>query len=147
MSLSDKLAGASLLVGIVAFILAFYAILRANKTSSAATMVALNEGFRAAWARFLGAKPTEQENELAELLNLFEIACAIRVEGSLSGNSAILISEYLDNVLRLLISNDYTKAHTLPLIQDETTFLFIKKYLRMKAHSLSITIPLEWYQV
>lgn len=147
MSLGDKIAAASLLVSIVAFVLAGYAIVRANKTSSAATMVSLNEGFRSAWDRFLSSAGEEQDNEFAELLNLFEIACAIRLEGSLSGNSAKLMSEYLENILRLLVNNNYARTHTLQLIQDATTFHFVKKFLKTKRGGVSVTVPPEWYEL
>lgn len=147
MSTSDAIASASLLVASVALIIAWYAIKRANKTTSAATMVTLNEGFRSAWSRFFAAAGTaQQEIELAELINLFEIACAIRLEGSLSGHSAELMSEYLENVLQLLVSNPYALANVPPLLQDAKTFKFIKQFLRLKRPTLSVTVPNEWYE-
>lgn len=105
MNTSDAIATASLAVAFCALAVAWYAIKRANKTTSAATMVTLNEGFRSAWGRFLAAEGNQRETELAELLNLFEIASAIWLEGSVSGHSAELMGEYLDNVLRML-TND-----------------------------------------
>ena len=147
MSTSDAIASASLVVASVALFIAWYAIRRANKTTSAATMVTLNEGFRSAWSRFFGATGTaQQEIELAELLNLFEIACAIRLEGSLSGHSAELISEYLENVLQMLVSNPYALAHVAPLLQTSTTFKFIKRFLNAKKSTVSVTVPPSWYE-
>ena len=146
MGTSDVIASASLIVATGALIVAWYAIRRANKTTSAATMVTLNEGFRSAWARFFSAEGEQQITELAELLNLFEIACAIRLEGSLSGNSARLISEYLDNALGALASNDYARAQVNPLLQNANTFVFIKRFLKVKRTTLSVTIPPEWYE-
>jgi hypothetical protein len=140
------MACASLAVAIVALVIAWYAIKRANKTTSAATMVTLNEGFRSAWTRFFAAEGADRETELAELLNLFEIACAICLEGSLSGNSAVLIREYLNNVLRMLAGNDYARTHVDPLLQDANTFIFIKRFLKSKRSGLSVTIPPEWYE-
>ena len=147
MSTSDAIASASLVVASVALLIAWYAIKRANKTTSAATMVTLNEGFRSAWSRFFAATGTpQQENELAELVNLFEIACAIRLEGSLSGHSAELMSEYLENVLQLLVSNPYALANVPPLLQNAKTFKFIKTFLRMQRTTISVTIPTRWYE-
>src|SRR6266849_6392399 len=78
--------------------------MRANAIASAATFVTLNEGFRQAWERCLRPQDEDATNyELAELLNLLEIACAIYLEKSLSGNSRKLISEYLESALSLLI--------------------------------------------
>ena len=147
MSSSDAIASASLIVASIALLIAWYAIRRANKTTSAATMVTLNEGFRNAWSRFfLASGPAQKEIELAELINLFEIACAIRLEGSLSGHSAELIGEYLENVLRLLVTNPYALEHIPPLLQNLTTFKFIKQFLRLKRTTLSVTVPVEWYE-
>jgi hypothetical protein len=79
-----------------------HAIGRANKTTSAATMVTLSEGFRSAWGRLVSAEEQQKSDEVAELLNLLEIACAIRMEGCLSGNSARLLEDYLKSVLRIV---------------------------------------------
>ena len=81
---ADSLALGSLAVAVIALCLSWYAITRANRSTSAATLVTLNEGFRQAWERFFQAQGAQQDAELAELLNLFEIACAIYLEGSLS---------------------------------------------------------------
>jgi hypothetical protein len=143
---SDIIASGSLLVAFIALGISYYAISRANRTTSAATLVSLNEGFRSAWSRFLSAKKEQQEVELAELLNLFEIACAIRQEGSVSGNSAELLREYLDNVLRLLIGNSYICEQAGRLLQDETTFIFVRRFLKERRSRPGVTIPLEWYQ-
>ena len=147
MTSSDVIAAASLVVSSVALIVAWYAIKRANKTTSASTMVTLNEGFRSAWSRFFAASGIQQEIELAELLNLLEIACAIRLEGSLSGNSAALMSEYLENVLLLLVKDSYSREHVPALLQNAETFIFIKRFLKLKKDTLSVTVPVEWYQI
>jgi hypothetical protein len=143
---SDIIASASLVVAFVALAVAWHAILRGNKTTSAATLVSLNEGFRSAWGRFFLAKEEQKAAELAELLNLFEIACAIRQEGSVSGNAAELLQEYLDNVLRLLTGNTYICQQVVPLLQNERTFVFIKRFLKDSRPLTEVTIPLEWYQ-
>lgn len=126
--------------------MAWYAIMRANKTTSAATMVSLSEAFRNAWVRLFQAQGDEKEVELAELLNLFEIACAISLEGSLSGNSAVIINEYLQNALLLLAQNEYAELHVGALLQSESTFVFIRGFLKIKRPALSVTIPAQWYE-
>jgi hypothetical protein len=55
--------------------------------------------------------------------------------------------DYLKNVLPKLVENK--NAHVLidPLMQSDTTFIYIKKFLKIEAKSLSVTVPLEWYQL
>jgi hypothetical protein len=38
-------------------------------------------------------------------------------------------------------------VHTLPLIQDATTFYFVKKFLKTKREGFSVTVPSEWYEI
>lgn len=140
------IAAASLFVACVALFVAWFAVKRANKTTSAATMVTLNEGFRSAWGRFFSATEEQKSAELAELLNLFEIACAARQEGSLSGNSAKLLEEYLNSVLGLLTSSAYISGQVELLLQDKKTFIFIKQFLSANRSRLNVTIPIKWYQ-
>ncbi|MHB1936640.1 MAG: hypothetical protein ACYCOR_08650 [Acidobacteriaceae bacterium] len=146
MNSSDWIATASLIIALAALALSAYAIIRANKTTSAATLVTLNEGFSQAWVRFLQANAAAQAYELAELLNLLEIACAIYLEGSLSGNSRKLMFEYLDGSLTILVKNQCASKDIPSLLQSETTFIFIKKFLNKKATALSETVPPKWYE-
>lgn len=132
----DFISYATLIVSVAAFAVALYAIWRANNTASASTYVALNEALREAWSRFFKAQKEEKEAALADLLNLFEIACAIRLEGSLSGNSGILISQYLNDILRKLVTNPYTRENVKPLLVDRGTFCFVKRYLNEKRYPL-----------
>jgi hypothetical protein len=63
-----------------------------------------------------------------------------------SGNSAELLREYLDNVLRLLTSNAHICVQVEPLLQDKTTFIFVKRFLKVNRSRPDVTIPLAWYQ-
>lgn len=146
MSTSDWIAIASLAVATAALAVSWFAIGRANKTTSAASLVALNEGFRQALGRFLSAEGEAQAYELAELLNLFELACAIYLEKSLTGNSRKLMFEYINNVLQVLVKNEYTNTQVGPLLQSESTFIFIRRFLNQRVASLSVTVPPKWYQ-
>src|ERR1700678_863994 len=67
--LAFVVALASLALSVVSIIVAWYAISRSNKTSSAATLVTLYEGFRQAWQRFLDAKDDDKgrQYQLSEL--------------------------------------------------------------------------------
>jgi hypothetical protein len=152
-SSSDWIAAASLVVATAALVISIYAIRRANNTTSSATLVTLNEAFRQAWERYLqvpAPEPDTSSYNFAELLNLLEIACAIYLEGSVSGNSRTLMVDYLNNVLAHLLETPSTHVHVLQLLQTEKTFEFIKKFLKKlkkKPSILSVTIPPEWYEL
>jgi hypothetical protein len=92
-------------------------------------------------------EPDAANYNLAELLNLLEIACAIYLEKSLSGNSRELMSEYLGSTLSLLIKTPVINDKALRLLQTEETFIFIKKFLKQKPPALSVTIPPKWYEL
>jgi hypothetical protein len=144
---SDWVAIASLIVTTIALFIAIFGINRANKTTSAATLVALNEGFRQGWVRFLNTDEHEQKHyELAELMNLFEIACAIYLEKSLTGNSRRLEKEYLNTFLKALITSDYARTEVPGLLEDEGTFEFVKLFLDERIKFPSVTVPVEWYR-
>lgn len=92
--LSLFVAGASLVASIIALWVAWFGIRRADNNSSASLLVTLNDGFRQAWQRYLSGKNDEQKQyELAELMNLLEIACALYNGGSLSGMSRKIVEE------------------------------------------------------
>lgn len=148
MSTPDWLAAASLFVALAALVVSIFAIVRANATASAATLVTLNEGFRQAWERCLKKDIASDalSYELAELLNLFEIACAIYLDRSLTGNSRELAAEYLKSSLSLLVSHEHLNDKALALLQDKTTFIFIKKFFNQRPSIISV-LPREWYQL
>lgn len=150
MNLSDEVAVASLAIAVAALLVAIYAIARANKTTSAATLVSLNEAFRQAWERLLATSQTDTsavDAELADLLNLIEIACAIHLEGSVTGHSKRLLVEYLNNVLAVLTKATVFNDRALRLVQTQDTFEFIKRFLEEKRADLSVTIPPKWYEL
>ena len=144
MSISDLIAAASLVVAAAALGISIYAIARANKTTSAATLVTLNEGFRQAFERYLGSPSLEN---LAELLNLLEIACAIYLERSVAGNSRILLGEYIKSVVSILAGNQIVGGQAASLLQSRNTFAFVKRFIKEKPAALSVTIPPAWYQL
>lgn len=146
MSLADTIALVSLLVTLVALVVSGFAIVRANNTISGSTIIALSEAFRQAWDRYLNAKPDQKSYELAELMNLLEIACAIYDEWSLSGNARRLMFDYLQRNLSALVKHEQINAEIEKLLQDKETFFFIKKFLRKNGAELK-QIPVAWYQL
>jgi len=148
-STSDDIALASLAVALVSLYISLYAVRKANATTSAATLVSLNESFRQAWERCLQPSAAEDptNSDLADLLNLIEIASAIYLDGSVSGNSRKLILEYLNNVLSHITENPSLNDRVPSLLQDDSTFIFMKRFFGKRRSDLSVTIPPRWYEL
>jgi hypothetical protein len=93
-------------------------------------LIALNEGFRQGWERFLTAsnEPARQ-HQFAELLNALEIACALSIRRVFVGVARELLAEYLADVMRLLDTNDDAKQRIEALVHSETTFRYLVLYL------------------
>jgi len=92
---------------------------------------------RQGWERFLRAEdePAKQY-QFAELLNACEIACAFCVKKVFVGVSHELLTEYLDDVMHLLDTNDDAKSRLEALIHSPTTFKYIRRYLQMHPRRL-----------
>ncbi len=148
MQTADIIAAASLFIAIVALAVALYALYRGNRNTSVATLVSLSEALRQAWDRLLPKMRSGEQHttELADLMNLLETSCAIHLERSLAGVSKILMSQYLDDVLTLLIQTPALNDEVPALLQEENTFCHIKNFLNAKKESLSIAVPLAWYE-
>jgi hypothetical protein len=128
-SVADFSGLASLAVSVVALVIAFYSIQRGNRNSAASLMVALNEGFRQAWVRYLKADEEGRAFELAELLNLLEVAAAAHYEGSLAGVSRELAEQYLCANLALLELNDHARGRIAELQHSSDTFKYLRVFL------------------
>lgn len=130
MNSSDEIALAGAVIAAIALFVSWYAIYRGNRNSSAATLVALNDGFRQGWQRYLDAKSESNRHyEFAELANLFEIACAILHEGSLFGVSRKLTRAYLTQTLKLIMGNGDARERLRVLRDAPDTFEYLKKFL------------------
>jgi hypothetical protein len=147
-SSSDWIALVSLIVALAALGIAVYAISRANATASAATLISLNEAFRQRWEQCLPKLQGQDASyEIAELLNLLEIACAIYLERSVTGNSRELLVEYLNALLSLVVREPAISDRVPQLLENRSTFAFIRKFLRKKRSVISVTIPPAWYEL
>ncbi len=90
----------------------------------------LNEGFRQAWQRFLEAKEENaKQYEFSELLNLFELACAIHSERSLVGVSRDLAGSYIRESLQLIEGNEDARKRINKTLTTPETFHYIRKFL------------------
>jgi len=131
--LAFVVALASLIVSAASIILAWYAICRSNKNSSAATLVTLYEGFRQAWQRFLDAKDdSERQYQLSELMNLAELTCAIQSERSFVGGSRELVQDYVQMSLSLLVDNEYVRKQIPAMFHSPETFKYIRRFLHLR---------------
>lgn len=121
-------------------------------------MIPLNAEIRQMWAEYdeaLSVVDFKDDAELAalddkitihlqNLMNVLEIAAAIELECTLSGVSRVLMRDYLEQMLDMLIRDDYTNAKVSELLQDDTTYIFIRRFLKKTVPPNSI-LPPQWY--
>jgi hypothetical protein len=90
--------------------IAIVAVRRSDKNASVAMLITLSEAFRVGWQRVIASiKSIEKDpnaedtryTTFSELLNLFEIACAIMNEKFVAGFSREIIHKYLVDSLGL----------------------------------------------
>lgn len=125
----DWISLAGLVATMVGLGFAGWGIRRGNENSSAASLLAFNEAVRGGWERFLSADDEDKKGyQFAELANLLEIACAFQVKGIFVGVSHELLTEYLDDVLKLLNGNDDAKRRLTKLTHSDTTFKYLKAF-------------------
>lgn len=120
------------MVALAALAVALYAVYRGNRNTSAATAAALVVAFRDAWDRYLhdGNDPTRKEFHFAELMNLFEICCAICRENSLIGVSHRLMVSYLRDAWKALEKDPYASEKKPALHTDKDTFSEIEAFMK-----------------
>lgn len=144
--LANQLALAALIVAVIGFVVAIYALYRGNRNTSASTVIALNDSLRQALERLITPSGSIDLDQLPELMNLFEIACGIYLENSLAGVSKKLMGNYLASVLRAVVQNAEISNAIPAMLEGEDTFLYIKKFLRDKPATVSVIVPQLWYQ-
>ncbi|MDZ5454866.1 hypothetical protein [Labrys sp. ZIDIC5] len=133
---SDLAGAASLVVAIIALLLAWYAVWRGNRNSSAAILVTLNDGLRQGWQRYIKASDDgEKLYELAELANILELSAAILMEKSLVGVSRELMEEYLCGSLSLIEDNESARSAIASLRHSPTTFKYLVGFLTAATRS------------
>jgi hypothetical protein len=120
---------ASLGVSYVAFRVSRTAMARSDRNSSASNFLALYEGFRSGWLRFQAeTDPARSRYEMSELMNTFEIACALRQEGAFTGNGKKVLDEYLCDTIKLLAADADAATCIRSMIDSPTTFEFISLF-------------------
>jgi hypothetical protein len=154
---SFVVALASFIAAIASVYVAVCATRKSDKNASVAMLVTLSEAFRDGWQRvFSSIKAIQREPDgedtrytsFSELLNIFEIACAIMNEKSLAGFSKEIIHKYLVDSLELIIHNEYARSQIPRMLTDETTFEHIKTFIKsLRNQPLRFIIPVEWYEL
>jgi hypothetical protein len=160
---ADAIALATLVLGLIAFGLAWWTLHRGNLNSSVASMIPLNAEIRQMQDELVSVFPSEEvleelneaqlselentfRSKLERLLNVLEISAAIDVERTLSGVSRKLMSGYLERTLSSLMSDDYTSSKISGLLQDAETYIYIRKFLRSRP-DVSDAFPSNWYAI
>lgn len=131
-SVGDVLTIIGIVVGVGGVWFTWYGVYRGNRNSSAASLIDLNEAWRQAWERYLSAEGEEaKQYQFAELLNILEISCALKIKRVFTGISRELLTEYLDSSLTLLNGNNDAKYRMGNLTQCPNTFKYVARYLKM----------------
>jgi uncharacterized protein YbcC (UPF0753/DUF2309 family) len=157
-SRADVIAIWTLIAGFFGVVIAVFTLRRGNKNSSVASMIPLNAEIREMYDHYLESlsnasfnTPEELEalelkiaSRLEKLMNVLELSAAIEVEGTLSGVSRTLMKDYLQRTLEDLIADDYTSSKVSGLLQDENTYIFIRRFLKSKTRVNSL-LPPKWY--
>jgi hypothetical protein len=139
---------AAVVAAVAAIYVAIYTAYKANRNSSVATMVTLNEAAREGWHQFLFASSdVDRSYPLAELLNTLEIACSILNEGSFAGVSKELLDQYLKEAISALKEDSESSRMIEDMFSDEKTFEHIQTYYKERpANPMSVTKPRQWFQ-
>lgn len=117
---------ASLGVALVALFIAIAAMKRSDRNASGATLVTLYESFREGWQRFQNEEDHDRcRYEMADLMNTFEIACAIYLDGSIHGHSRELLEEYLCDTLSKFAADEGAVECIRAMIDGPSTFKFL----------------------
>jgi hypothetical protein len=136
----DKIAASGLVVAVLTLFIAGLALwvaavtlAKSNRNASAATVVALTEGFRESWARYFSAADVDEKRaSFGDLINLIELACGLVEENTLTGVSKDIQENYLNSVLVIFERVDFMND-LISLKQDKTTFQHINSFVKNKS--------------
>jgi hypothetical protein len=117
-------------IAVAAFIFAARQLSLAQRSGSAAALVAVHEAVRKAWADYVNSAPEKKEYAAGELCNALEVACAALADAVFFGESRQLLEMYLLHSLKLIERDDFTRELMLGFLQDPQTFKNIRNVLR-----------------
>lgn len=123
-----------LILAIVAIGVSVVAVRRSDRNASASTLVALYEGLRGAWERYLDeGDDGRRAFQFAELINLIELACAVVVDGAVHGAARELLEEYLAEVLLILVEDAEACERIAALRGQPNTFKYLRRFMMTAA--------------
>ncbi|HEX7760119.1 MAG TPA: hypothetical protein VF459_11490 [Caulobacteraceae bacterium] len=121
----------SLVIALVALYVARTALKNADRNSSAAQVVALQDAISVGWRRFLTTiEASWKDHEFAELINVFETAASLHQEGALQGKAKKMVYLHLCNSLELISENDEARARIAKLREAPVTFEYLVDFVK-----------------
>lgn len=114
------------------------ALRRSDRNTSAGTILALTEGFRQGWDRFVDEPDAKRRIRcFANLMNTFEVACAIHQDMSIHGASRELLEDYLTDSLRFIASDKGAREQIVRMRGNPKVFKYLRRFLtdmRLRGH-------------
>jgi hypothetical protein len=155
---ADKLAAWTLGITVVGLLIALKTLRRGNLNASVSTASSLMAGIQTSLYEYIGSIPDsdlevqpseDQKDQMTEkleiLMNQLEMASAIYIERSLVGLSGMLVRKYLQEVLNLIVKNEYVCAEVKNLLHDEATFKYIRWFMGVAPKGSITTHPIGMY--
>ena len=125
----DVVALASLVISVVALFISLVALRRSDNNSSASLLLTLTTTISSAWQGVFTTDPKSRSYAVGELMNVFEMGCAIDLQGSLTGPSGELVTQFLKENLTLLLRHEEMSALAKSLLQNKETYSNIDRFL------------------
>jgi hypothetical protein len=152
---ADKLALSALGVAVVGVLIAWRTLRQTNLNASVATASALMADIQISLNEYINSITTlptqfseEQQAPMTEklelLMNRLEMASAICIERSLFGVSRTLTRNYVQDVLNVIVKNEYVCTEAGKLLQNKADFKYIRWFMGI-APKGSVTTPDGWY--
>jgi hypothetical protein len=127
--LIEVVANLVTIVGLPFAVLQFWAGRRAG---SASAFISLSESLRQAWIRYQnsGSDEFETQASFADILNLLETGSALHFDGVLSGNTGLLLKDYIISVLRRIQADAESRRRIEDMMDRPGTFKWLWKFYR-----------------
>ena len=132
MTAVDYLSAIANVVTVIGLPFAVVQFWAGRRAGSAAAFISLNESLRQAWIRYQnsGDDDFETQASFADLMNLLETGCALHFDGVLSGNTGLLLKDYIIAVLRRIQHDQDARGRIEPMIDRPGTFKWLWKFYR-----------------
>ena len=117
-------------IAVFAFLASWRQLTLSKKAGSVAALVALHDSFRDCWNTYLLSDGTRQKLAFGDLSNTLEIACGAFADGTLFGESAVILETLLLDYLKTIEQNDEARTELLRLLTGPETFRNIRIFLQ-----------------